>query len=411
MKNMIILGMALLVVSGCKGQARAGSEKIGEDKMVENQKEIYLAGGCFWGTEHFMKQIRGVGDTQVGYANAAVARPTYREVCSGRTGAAETVKVVYDPQEVGLLSLLDWYFKTIDPTSVNRQGNDRGTQYRTGIYYTDEADRPVIEKALKGLAERYNRPLAIEVMPLTNFYPAESYHQDYLDKNPGGYCHIDPELFDAVRKVNAAAAKNEDGSGRGGAFRADAPYAEDRRNDSGQRERIGWGDPRETDDGNPAGGADVPQEKVYRRLDDAVLQKKLTAMQYAVTRKNATEPAFRNEYWDENREGIYVDITTGEPLFVSADKFDSGCGWPSFSRPIDRKLIDERLDVSHGMRRTEVRSKTGDAHLGHVFKDGPKDKGGLRYCINSASLRFIPRDSMVAEGYGKYLPLLDKGRK
>ncbi len=414
MKNLIILGIALLVVSGCKGQTKAGNGKIGEEKTMENQKEIYLAGGCFWGTEHFMKQIRGVGGTQVGYANAVVPHPTYREVCRGRTGAAEAVKVVYDPREVGLPLLLDLYFKTIDPTSLDRQGNDRGTQYRTGIYYTDEADRPVIEKALKGLAEQYSRPLAIEVKPLANFYPAEDYHQDYLDKNPGGYCHIDPALFDVARKANAMAAKNADGSAnRDGAPGSEAPYTEDRLKDADKRNSIHDGSiaPKGIKGGNPSSKAEVPQEKIYRRSDDAALKERLTDMQYAVTQKNATEPAFRNEYWDEHREGIYVDITTGEPLFVSMDKFDSGCGWPSFSKPIDRRLIDERLDTSHGMRRTEVRSKTGDAHLGHVFNDGPKDKGGLRYCINSASLRFIPKEKMGAEGYGKYLPLLDKDKK
>ena len=187
---------------------------------------------------------------------------------------------------------------------------------------------------------------------MTNFYPAETYHQDYLDKNPGGYCHINPALFEMARKANA------------------------------------------------------PKTKVYQKPDDSTLRKELSAEQYAVTQKNATEPAFHNEYWNEHRPGIYVDITTGEPLFVSTDKFDSGCGWPSFSQPIQKDIIAEKKDTSHGMIRTEVRSKTGDAHLGHVFTDGPKEKGGLRYCINSASLRFIPKEKMKEEGYGEYLPLV-----
>ena len=318
---------------------------------MEKQSEIYLAGGCFWGTEHFLKLIRGVESTEVGYANGNTPNPTYEEVCHQNTGFAETVKVVYNPQEVSLGLLLDLYFKTIDPTAVNRQGNDRGSQYRTGIYYTDKADLPVIEDAVRALAKNYAKPIAIEVAPLKNFYKAEGYHQDYLDKHPGGYCHIDPRLFELARKANTPSSP-------------------------------------------------------YKRKDDATLRSTLTPEQYAVTRKNATEPPFRNAYWDEKREGIYVDITTGEPLFVSTDKFDSGCGWPSFSRPIDKKLIEEKLDTSHGMVRMEVRSKTGDAHLGHVFTDGPKDKGGLRYCINSASLRFIPKEKMEAEGYGAYLPLL-----
>lgn len=321
-------------------------------KPMKNQAEIYFAGGCFWGTEHFLKQIRGVESTQAGYANSIVANPSYEQVCSGKTNAAETVKVVYDPEVVSLDVLLDLYFKTIDPTSLNRQGNDRGTQYRSGIYYTDIDDVPVINQAIKDLSSQYTKAIVVEVKPLTNFYAAETYHQDYLDKNPNGYCHINPALFAMARKANAAKTKS------------------------------------------------------YQKLDDATLRQKLTAEQYAVTQKNATEPAFKNEYWNEHRPGIYVDITTGEPLFVSTDKFDSGCGWPSFSKPIQKELITEKKDGSYGMIRTEVRSKNGDAHLGHVFTDGPKDKGGLRYCINSASLRFIPKEKMEEEGYGEYLPLV-----
>ena len=325
---------------------------LGIAEPMKKQAEIYFAGGCFWGTEHFLKQIRGVESTQVGYANSTIPNPSYEQVCSGKTNAAETVKVVYDSEVVSLNLLLDLYFQTIDPTSLNRQGNDRGTQYRTGIYYTDKADIPIINQAIKALSAEYRRPVMIEVKPLENFYPAETYHQDYLDKNPNGYCHINPALFDMARKANA------------------------------------------------------PQTKVYQKPDDTTLRKKLSAEQYAVTQKNATEPAFHNEYWNEHRPGIYVDITTGEPLFISSDKFDSGCGWPSFSKPIQKNLINEKLDTTHGMVRTEVRSKTGGAHLGHVFTDGPKEKGGLRYCINSASLRFIPKDKMQEEGYGDYLSLV-----
>lgn len=323
-------------------------------KNMDSIKEIYLAGGCFWGTEHFLKLIEGVKSTQVGYANGNIANPTYKQVCTGTTDFAETVKVEYDSEKVDLPFLIDLFFKTIDPTSLNKQGNDQGTQYRTGIYYTHAADLPAIQKTVNSLAANYSRPLAIEIKPLQNFYPAEDYHQDYLDKNPRGYCHIHPELFELARKAKMIKKTSS----------------------------------------------------AYSKPDDATLRSTLTAEQYAVTQKNATEPAFRNEYWDEHHPGIYVDITTGEPLFVSTDKFDSGCGWPSFSKPIDRKLIQERTDTSHGMVRTEVRSAAGDAHLGHVFTDGPADKGGLRYCINSASLRFIPKDEMQAEGYGDYIDLV-----
>lgn len=323
-------------------------------KNMNSIKEIYLAGGCFWGTEHFLKLIEGVKSTQVGYANGNIANPTYKQVCTGTTNFAETVKVEYDSEKVDLPFLIDLFFKTIDPTSLNKQGNDQGTQYRTGIYYTHPTDLPTIQETVNRLAANYPRPLVIEIKPLQNFYPAEEYHQDYLDKNPRGYCHIHPELFELARKAK---------------MKKQATSA-------------------------------------YSKPDDATLRSTLTAEQYAVTQKNATEPAFRNEYWDEHRPGIYVDITTGEPLFVSTDKFDSGCGWPSFSKPIDRKLIQEKTDTTHGMVRTEVRSSAGDAHLGHVFTDGPADKGGLRYCINSASLRFIPKEEMQAEGYGDYIDLV-----
>lgn len=354
MRNIVVVLMLLLSsLFACNAQSGKDTNLKGQKNMTMNDEaEIYLAGGCFWGTEHFLKQVRGVSGTQVGYANSNTKNPTYQEVCAGNTGAAETVKVSYDPQEVKLDLLLDLFFKTIDPTSMNRQGGDRGTQYRTGIYYTNPADVPAIEEAIQILSKNYEKPIVVEVKPLSNFYKAEDYHQDYLDKNAGGYCHISPELFELARKANAA--------------------------------------------------------PVYKKPDGSTLRKTLTSEQYAVTQKNATEPAFNNEYWDEFREGIYVDITTGEPLFISTDKFESGCGWPSFSKPIDNKLIEEARDTSHGMDRTEVRSHTGDAHLGHLFTDGPKDKGGLRYCINSASLRFVPKDKMKAEGYGDYIHLLQK---
>lgn len=315
-----------------------------------NTAEIYFAGGCFWGTEHFFKQINGVLETSAGYANGKTANPGYEEVSTDKTGFAETVKVTYNPEVVNLELLLDLFFKTIDPTSLNQQGNDRGTRYRTGIYFTDKSALPVIQKAVDQLSKAYNKPVVIEIEPLQNFYAAEDYHQDYLDKNPGGYCHINPALFDLAKEANAPTT--------------------------------------------------------YTKKDDKTLRAELTKEQYDVTQHNATERAFDNVYWDEFREGIYVDITTGEPLFISTDKFESGCGWPSFSKPIDTSLIEEKNDRSYGMQRTEVRSKTGDAHLGHVFNDGPKDKGGLRYCINSASLKFIPKEEMEKQGYGKYISLL-----
>lgn len=345
----LLAAMALLSLLACGESNRPGGREQQTD--TTGMKTIYLAGGCFWGVEKYFSMIPGVKATEAGYANGSTANPTYEQVCREGTGHAETVKVVYDPQQVTLPFLLEQYYAVIDPVSVNRQGNDAGVQYRTGIYYTDDKDKPVIDQSLKQLQQNFKQPLAIEVQPLRQFTRAEEYHQKYLDKNPTGYCHIPATLF-----KKASQAKD------------------------------------------PQAG--------YRKKTDEELKKTLTPMQYDVTRNNATEPPFRNEHYNNDRPGIYVDVTTGEPLFLSTDKFDSGCGWPSFSKPLDERLIQEKRDLSHGMARTEVRSKTGDAHLGHVFNDGPRDRGGLRYCINSASLKFIPEQEMEAKGYGKYLPLL-----
>lgn len=309
-------------------------------------RKIYLAGGCFWGLEEYMSRIKGIEDAVSGYANGDTENPSYREVVAG-SGHAETVEVTYDPSQISLAKILLYYAKVVDPVSVNKQGNDVGKQYRTGIYYTDPEDRPVIDEFMKNLQKNFKKPLAIEVTPLKQFFMAEEYHQDYLKKNPGGYCHID----------------------------VDKAY-------------------------EPV----VDPEK-YKKPSDEELKKKLDSKAYSITQNADTERAFTGEYWDFFEDGIYVDVTTGEPLFSSKDKFESGCGWPSFSKPIDSSVVNYLEDDSFNMKRIEVRSRVGDAHLGHVFNDGPRKLGGLRYCINSASIKFIPKDKLEAEGYGEFLKL------
>lgn len=310
--------------------------------------EIYLAGGCFWGLEEYFSRISGVLQTSVGYVNGQVETTNYQLI--KETDHAETVQVIYDEKAVSLRDILLYYFRVIDPLSVNQQGNDRGRQYRTGIYYKEEADLPTINTVVREQELLIGRKIAVEVEKLRHYILAEDYHQDYLKKNPGGYCHID--VRDAEKPLIDAAN--------------------------------------------------------YEKPSQAVLRENLSEESYRVTQEAATEAPFTNAYDQTFEEGIYVDITTGEPLFFAKDKFASGCGWPSFSRPISKELIHYYQDLSHGMERIEVRSRSGNAHLGHVFTDGPQELGGLRYCINSASLRFIAKDEMEEAGYGYLLPYLNK---
>ncbi len=317
---------------------------------MNNIKTLYFAGGCFWGLEKYFNLIHGVTGTAVGYANGHTHNPTYEDVCHRYTGHAETVRVEYDSSVISLEFLLDLFYESIDPTTLNRQGFDTGVQYRSGIYYTDEADKPVIEQSIARLQKKYDKPIVIEVLPLEHFYMAEEYHQDYLVKNPGGYCHIRSEKYEE--------AKN----------RIVDPYR--------------------------------------YRLDKEKALSSLSKQQIDVAFHNGTEPPFANEYNEHFEKGIYVDIATGEPLFFSQDKFHSSCGWPSFSKPADNAAVKYLEDNAYGMRRTEVRSRVGDIHLGHVFNDGPKESGGARYCINSASIKFIPLEKMKDEGYEGYIPFV-----
>lgn len=312
---------------------------------------IHLAGGCFWGLEKYMSLVSGVLRTSVGYANGTTDSPTYEEVCSGKTGHAETVEVVYDSDRISLSMIVRLFFDAIDPTSLNRQGGDVGNQYRSGIYFSEPLDQEVIVKEILILESKLKKPSAIEIRKLDSYFLAEEYHQKYLDKHPGGYCHIGP---DRMKKASEA----------------------------------------------------IIDPSQYSQKPLSELRAELPSMSYRVAMQSATEPPFKNEYWNNEEKGIYVDITTGEPLFSSNDQFESGCGWPSFSKPIDPGVITAKEDRSHFMSRIETRSRVGDIHLGHVFEDGPKQTGGLRYCINSAALRFVRLEDMDREGYGYLKPLL-----
>ncbi len=309
-------------------------------------KEIYLAGGCFWGLEKLMRSLFGVTNAVSGYANGYTERqPSYEEVCAGGTGFKETVKVTYDPIKISLDAILFAYFRAIDPTVKNRQGHDVGEQYQTGIYFTDSKSEQTV-RFIAGIERERAKRFEVEILPLNNFYEAEDYHQRYLDRNPNGYCHIPYALIDALSRA---------------AF-----------------------DP----------GA-------YRRAPKEELNKLLTKLQYDVTQNAATEQPFHNAYWDRFERGVYVDVVTGEPLFTSKDKYESACGWPSFSKPLEEGAVIDIEDRSHFMRRTEVRSRAGNSHLGHVFSGDTESPTGTRYCINSAALRFIPYDEMEEQGYGE----------
>ncbi|CAM4458201.1 peptide-methionine (S)-S-oxide reductase MsrA [Paenibacillus tarimensis] len=324
------------------------SQRTGEASAQATELATF-AGGCFWCMVSPFEEMPGILKVVSGYTGGHKPNPTYEEVCSETTGHAEAVQITYNPDVFPYRKLLELFWQQIDPTDAGGQFFDRGHSYRTTIFYHTEKQRQEAEasKAELQASGRFDGPIVTPIEPASEFYPAEDYHQQFYKKNP--------KRYNSYRE----------GSGR-----------------------------------------DAFIERHWQvRKDPEQLRRELTPMQYKVTQENGTEPPFQNEFWDAKGEGIYVDIVSGEPLFSSLDKYDSGCGWPSFTKPLVKTHVGEKMDLSHGMVRVEVRSKYGDSHLGHVFPDGPKEQGGLRYCINSAALRFIPKEDLEKEGYPEYLSL------